>query len=114
MSLIKGIPVILHIRQQTGKDDFNRPTYEETTVTVENCLVSPLSEGDNSLTAELNLNGKHGLYQIAVPKGDRNTWEGNTVEFFGHAWKVIGFPTEGIEENIPLSWNRKVVVERYG
>ena len=114
MSLIKGITVFLHEKTETGRDGFNRPVYEKTRIPVENCLVTPLDQGDTSVISSMNLNGKHGLYQIAVPKGDQNIWEDRTVEFFGHRWKVIGFPTEGIEENIPLSWNKKVVVERYG
>lgn len=114
MRLLKGMPIILHQKTETGRDAFNRPIYEETSETVENCLVAPLSEGDNSITTELNLNGKHGLYQIAIPKGDDHIWEDRTIEFWGHTWKVIGFPTEGMEDLIPLSWNKKVVVERYG
>ena len=112
--MLKGIPVTLHQKIETGRDAFNRPVYSETDITVENCLVAPLSEGDNSITTELNLNGKHGLYQIAVPKGDTNIWEDQIVEFFGSRWRVIGFPTQGIEDLIPLSWNKKVVCERYG
>ena len=112
--MLKGIPIILHQKTETGRDAFNRPTYRDETVIVHNCLVAPLSEGDNSITTELNLNGKHGLYQIAIPKGDTHIWEDQTVEFWGHTWKVIGFPTEGIENLIPLSWNKKAVVERYG
>lgn len=34
-------------------------------------------------------------------------------KFFGADWKVIAIPTEGIEELIPLDWNKKVQVERY-
>lgn len=113
--MLKGIPILLHQKTQTSAGDpFNRPNYTDSVVTIDNCLVAPLSEGDNSITTELNLNGKHGLYQIAVPKGDTHVWEDQIVEFFGHQWKVIGFPTEGIEDLIPLSWNKKVVVERYG
>ena len=112
--MLTGIPVVLHQKKVSGKDSFNRVTYTDATVTINNCLVSPLSEGDNSITTELNLNGKHGLYQIAVPKGDTHVWEDQIVEFFGCQWKVIGFPTEGIEHLIPLDWNKKVVVERYG
>jgi hypothetical protein len=35
------------------------------------------------------------------------------VEFFGQRFRTIGFPTQGIEELIPLAWNKKVKVERY-
>ncbi|WP_256126938.1 hypothetical protein [[Ruminococcus] torques] len=48
------------------------------------------------------------------PKGDKHTWKDNKVEFFGEIWKVIGFPQQGIEQNIPLEWNQKWMVERYG
>ncbi len=36
-----------------------------------------------------------------------------TVEFFGRKFRTYGAVTEGIEALIPLSWNRKVKVERY-
>ena len=64
-------------------------------------------------TAE-NLFGKKAVYTLAIPKGDTHKWEDSVVEFFGHKWKTFGFPIEGIESNIPLDWNKKVMVERYG
>lgn len=36
-----------------------------------------------------------------------------TVEFFGRKWRTYGGVTEGIEELLPLAWNKKVKVERY-
>jgi hypothetical protein len=35
------------------------------------------------------------------------------VEFFGEKFRTIGAPTQGIEDMIPLSWNKKVKVVRY-
>jgi hypothetical protein len=64
--------------------------------------------------SELSLNGKKALYQLAIPKGDTHQWEDAEVEFFGERWKTVGYPTMGIEEMIPLDWNKKVLVERYG
>ena len=52
-------------------------------------------------------------YTLAIPKGDTHVWEDTEVEFFGRKFRTIGLPTEGIEENLPLSWNKKVKVERY-
>ena len=40
-------------------------------------------------------------------------WEDRKVEFFGEIWKTVGFSQQGIENMIPLDWNRKVQVERY-
>ena len=114
MGFLKGIDVILHVKTPAGKDAFNRQQFEETTVTVENVLVAPLSQNGEEIINEMSLNGKKARYQLGIPKGDQHTWEDTTVEFFGETWKTVGFSTMGIDDLIPLNWNRKVVVERCG
>jgi hypothetical protein len=108
---IKGIPVKLSVKTQTGIDGFNRPTYEVFQEVVENVLVGEPSAED--VVNELNLSGKRIAYTLAIPKGDTHVWDNTEVEFFGRKFRTIGIPTEGIEENLPLSWNKKVKVERY-
>lgn len=108
---IKGIPVKLSVRTQKGIDDFNRPTYEVSQEVVENVLVGEPSAED--VVNELNLSGKRIAYVLAIPKGDTHTWENTEVEFWGMAFKTVGIPTQGIDDNIPLQWNKKVKVERY-
>lgn len=112
MAMIKGTTVTLYEKKKTGVDAFNHPVYEEHPTQVENVLIAPVTTTE--IVDTLNLTGKKAVYQIAIPKGDQHTWEDNRVEFFGESWKVIGFPTMGIEENIPLEWNQKWMVERYG
>lgn len=111
-TLIKGMPVVLKIKIQTGEDGFHMPIYETSDIVVENVLVAP-SSADDVATAE-NLYGKKAVYTLGIPKGDEHNWIDTEVEFFGSRWKTFGFPLEGIEENIPLDWNKKVMVERYG
>ncbi|WP_294407813.1 hypothetical protein [uncultured Ruminococcus sp.] len=111
-TIIKGIPVKLHVKTQNGTDGFNRPTYYDEIVTVDNVLIGAPSADE--VVNELNLSGKRIAYTLAIPKGDTHSWVNTEVEFFGGKFRTIGFPTEGIEENIPLSWNKKVKVERYG
>lgn len=114
MGYLKGITVKITIKTPDGKDAFNRETFRETTEEVENVLVAPLSQNGTEILNELSMNGKKARYQLAIPKGDAHSWEDTTVEFFGAKWKTVGFSTIGIEDMIPLGWNRKVVVERYG
>lgn len=109
--MIKGIPVTLYTVEQTGTDPFNKPILTETPVTVADVLVSPLS--DEEITDTLNLTGRRASYQLAIPKGDAHDWTNRRVSFFGQDWRVIGLPTQGIEANIPLRWNKKVKVESY-
>lgn len=109
---MKGITVTLYERTQTGTDPFGAPVYEEIPVPVDNVLVAPVSSEE--LLDIVNLYGKKAVYQLAIPKGDLHDWQDSRVDFFGQSWKTFGFPTEGIEELIPLDWNKKVTVERYG
>lgn len=112
MGLIKGITIKLYEKTQTGTDGFNRLIYKETPVDIENVLVAPASTDD--IMAQNNLSGKETVYSLAIPKGDTHDWENRTVEFFGKKWETIGAPLEGIEKLIPLGWNKKVTVKRYG
>ena len=110
--MIRGITVILYEKQPAGKDGFNQPIYEEIAVPVDNVLVAPAQEQE--VLDVLNLTGRKAVYTLAIPKGDEHIWEDRDVEFFGERWHTIGMPTKGIDELIPLAWNMKVRVERYG
>lgn len=109
---IKGMSVTLYERTQTGVDDFNRPVYSETPVVVENVLVGEPTTDD--ITNDLQVYGKRLAYTLAIPKGDTHNWNDVHVEFWGQRFRTYGAPTQGIEDNIPLDWNKKVKVERYG
>lgn len=109
---IKGITITLFDNVEIGRDAFGKPIYNEAPVSIDNVLVAPVSSTEVLETLELT--GKRAVYQLGIPKGDTHDWEDKHVQFFGKDWRTIGLPTEGIEDMIPLSWNRKVQVERYG
>ncbi|MEG7528450.1 hypothetical protein V5A12_04210 [Streptococcus mitis] len=111
MTYLKGIPVILVDKVETGNDDFGHPIYRDVEIEVQNVLVAPTSSED--VINQMNLTGKKAEYTLGIPKGDTNKWENREVKFFGQKWRTIGLPQEGIESMIPLSWNRKVMVEVY-
>lgn len=108
--MIRGIDVVLIERKGTGRtDDFNMEIFDENETVIHNVLVgSPTSE---EIVDTLNLYGKKLDYVLAIPKGDTHTWEDSRVRFFGRTFSVVGVPTMGIDENIPLCWNKKVKVE---
>ena len=109
---MKGITVTLYKRTQTGVDALNHPVYAETPVSVDNVLVAPV--GAQEVLDTYNLTGRKATYQLAIPKWDTNAWTaGARVSFFGQDWRIIELEQGGIESLIPLSWNKKVKVERY-
>lgn len=111
-SLIKGITVTLYEAVADGEDDFKNPLYREEPVAVANVLVTPAESDD--ITQDLQIYGKRAVYELSIPKVDTHIWEDRTVEFFGQKWKTFGFCKRYISENVPLDWNRKIKVERYG
>lgn len=108
---MRGVTITLYNKVQTGVDAFNRPVYEDVATTVDNVLIGEPTTED--VINELNLTGKHLAYTLAIPKGDTHEWNDRKVEFFGEVFRTYGEPTQGIEHLIPLSWNKKVKVERY-
>ena len=112
---MKGITILLAEKTQTGVDDLNRPTYEDDFVEVKDVLVGEPSTDE--ITNTMSLYGKMVKYTLAIPKGDTNTWVDTEVVLpypFEGKYRTIGYPTAGIEANIPLRWNKKVLLERYG
>lgn len=109
--MIHGTTVILQVKTYTESDPFGDPVYTETPKNVENVLIgSPTAE---ERTNELNLTGRRIEYILGIPKGNEDDWENVTVEFFGKKFRTFGIPEEGIEENIPLAWHKKVKCERF-
>lgn len=110
-----GITITLIEKTQTGTDALNHPIYNEAEVKIDNVLVGQPSQDDIANT--MSLYGKKVEYTLAIPKGDTHKWEDTFVilpDPFAGKYKTIGYPTAGIDELIPLSWNKKVKVERYG
>jgi hypothetical protein len=79
----------------------------DTAETVSNVLV-----GEPSVSSPTEPGSGQALsYTLAIPKGDSHTWTDRIVEFFGRKFRTVGYPQEGIEENIPLDWNKKIRVQ---
>ena len=106
---IKGITIVLYDKVKTGIDDFGRPEYSEEAVSIENVLVSPMSETE--ILDTLNLTGRKAIYQLAIPKGDQHDWTDKDVSFWGQRFHTVGMAVQGIDAMIPLNWNKKVRVE---
>lgn len=112
---MRGITIQLVKKTYTGTDALNNPVYETENVDVADVLVGEPSTEE--LTNTLALYGKKAKYTLAIPKGDENVWTDTEVILpapFAGTYRTIGYPTAGIEENIPLRWNKKVLVEQYG
>ena len=77
------------------------------TETVSNVLI-----GEPVFAQPVEGGGHQVTYTLAIPKGDTHNWTDRKVGFFGQLWRTVGSPVQGIEENIPLFWNRKIQVRQ--
>lgn len=108
---IHGVDVTLYEKKQTGTDPMGNPVFEEIPVVVSNVLIG--SPGAQDVKSLQDLTGRTCVYTLGLPKGDTHDWENRRVHFFGDDFMTFGIPTNGIEDLIPLEWNKKVMVERY-
>lgn len=117
MPKLKGVSIIIEVKTQTGTDPFGKPIFSTTWDTVDNVLVGQPDPEEVKQT--LDIQGKKVIYKLAIPKGDAHDWENVRVMLpqpysFAGTYMTVGFPISGIDELIPLSWNQKVLLERYG
>lgn len=111
---IQGISIQVMQKTITGYDWANQPIYSDEWVSVDNVLVGEPTTDD--ITQALDLFNKRIAYVMAIPKGDTHEWVNTKVrlpEPFAGEYQTVGIPTAGIEENIPLQWNKKVKIEAY-
>ena len=109
--MLKGITVTLYEKTLIGHDAFNQDIYEEIPVEIDDVLVAPSTSQE--ILDNVNLYGKKAVYTLAIPKGDEHDWTDCKISFFGMDFHSFGIPLEGIECDIPLKWNKKVMVEIY-
>lgn len=113
--MLKGVTIILVNKIKTGVDSLNHDVYENQEIYVPDVLIGEPTESEVIETT--NLYGKKVAYTLGIPKTDTNVWEDKEVILpapFTGRYRTIGYSTVGIPEMIPLRWNRKVKVERYG
>lgn len=113
---MRGVTIKLIDKVDSGQtDELNRTIFIDRQITVHDVLVAPSS--GQEIIDTLNLYGKKAIYTLGIPKTDTNTWEDREVILpapFAGRYRTIGYSTAGIDAMIPLRWNRKVTVERYG
>lgn len=109
--LIKGTTITLWKKTVTEIDGFNEPIYAWTSEQIDNVLIGEPTPQER--IDELTLTGRSIDFTLGIPKGDMHDWEDQIVEFFGHKYLTYGIPAQGIEENVPGPWHKKVKCQRY-
>lgn len=107
--MIHGITVKLEVTTETGKNAVGETEVISEFVDVHDVLVGQPTERE--ILDSTNLEGRKATYILGIPKGDAHEWTNKKVRFFGAEFRTIGAPIEGIDDLMPLRWNKKVRVE---
>lgn len=107
--MIHGITVKLEVTTETGKNAVGETEFSNEFVDVPDVLVGQPTERE--ILDSTNLEGRKATYILGIPKGDAHEWTNKKVRFFGAEFRTIGAPIEGIDDLMPLRWNKKVRVE---
>ena len=105
---LHGITVTL-ITREARLDDYNHPTWIEHREDVNNVLVGEPVQAE--LTSSIDTKQARAAYTLGIPKGDAHNWEDAIVEFWGRRWRQYGRIIQGIDDLVPLDWNKKITVE---
>lgn len=109
---MKTISLEFKKRVQNGVDAFNNPTYNEETITVDDCLIAPIVEPANQREADAIAQQRLQV-RIHLPKTFTGDVSDSTVEWGGKRFKIDSTSVEFMNENCPGKWNRYFRGEAY-
>ena len=109
---MRGMRVQLVEKTTDGYDAFGAPIVTgEELIDIDDVLVGQPTADD--MTTALTMYGKHCVYTLGIPRTDTHEWADHEVIIYGERYRTIGTAMRGIDENIPLRWNRNIRVERF-
>ncbi|MBR3330720.1 MAG: hypothetical protein IKG25_05815 [Mogibacterium sp.] len=112
MARLHGVTVKLYNRTVVSYDALNAPIYELTCEEVDNVLPGQPTSGD--VIDSVDPDGKRADCVLGIPKGDTHNWTNALVEVWpGELYETLGWPVTGVQDLIPLQWDRNVRAARY-
>lgn len=107
---MKGETVTVLTRTQTGVDEGNNPTYEQSARNVSDVLVSPSDNADSS--DAIRPDGVEIVLTALFPRTYAGSLRGSDVRVRGDLYHVVGDPIAVDGGMRPTRWNRTVNLSR--
>lgn len=105
MAGIKGIQLTFNRKVQSGTDALGDPIYKTETISVDNCLIAPISEPANAREQQAMTAGKMQV-RIHLPKSFTGDISNSTVVWDKHTYQVDQQGDKLMDENTPGPWNK--------
>lgn len=100
-----GTTLVFTKRVQVGTDEMNDPTWETTTITVDDCLIAPELEPIPQREQQAKTQQRDRI-RIHLPKTSTDDVASSTVDWGGKTFMVDSINTIFMAGNTPTRWNR--------
>lgn len=103
--LMIGMAITFTKQVASGTDQFNDPTYSTEDITIEDCLVGPMTE---PLTARENqaLQQARDQVRVHLPKTNTEDIADSTFVYDGKTFTVDSSGVKLMDGNTPTRWNK--------
>lgn len=108
---MKTIALDFNKRIAVGTDDFNNPMYETEVITVDGCLIAPITEPANAREQQAMHQNREQV-RIHLPKSFTGDVSESDVLYDGKVFHLDSDGTAFMMENTPTKWNRYIRAER--
>lgn len=103
--LMIGMTIKFNKQKAVGKDALNNETYTTEEITVDDCLVAPITELANAREAQA-LEQMRDQVRVHIPKASDADISDSTFVYDGKTFKVDSDSVKFMTENTPTRWNR--------
>ena len=100
-----GMEIVFTKRVASGTDDLNNPTYTTQQITVEDCLVAPITEPTTAREQQAMEQSKDQV-RVHMPKASTADISSSTFAYGGKLFTVDSDSVVFMPGNTPTRWNR--------
>ena len=100
-----GTTIVFNKNVQTGTDLFNNPVNEVQQISIDNCLIAPITEPTNAREQQA-MSQSRDQVRIHIPKTSDADVSDSTVVWLGKRFKIDSDSVAFMTENTPTRWNR--------
>jgi hypothetical protein len=109
--LMNGISLTFTKRVASGVDALNNPTYTDTEITIDDCLIAPITEPANAREQQA-MEQSRDQVRIHLPKASDDDISHSTLTWGGKVFNIDSDSVVFMDDNTPTRWNRYFRAER--
>lgn len=100
-----GMQLVFTQKVANGTDDLNNPTYTTQTVTVDDCLVAPITEPTTAREQQAMEQSKDQV-RVHMPKASTADVGDSSFVYGGKTFRLDSSAVKFMDGNTPTRWNR--------